>query len=354
MSFTHRITPEDIRRADTNDMAVHIARMAQHLREAVSMFNEAWSAGAKQLATPKGIIVLGMGGSAIGGDLLRAYLPSLPIPFVVNRSYDLPAGANETMLVIASSYSGNTEETLSSFEQAVAKKIPIVCLTTGGTLAERATALGFPLFSSKPGMQPRAALAFSFVPILLLLEKLGLTQGEEAKIERTATLLEKLAERYGPNHLDDSNLAFKQAGDLLHRIPVIYAPQDYEAVALRWRGQIHENAKHVAFSNVLPEMNHNELEGWSHPIDLVQHFSVVLLRTSDEHERISRRYEAIHDIFRSKQVDVFEISAEGETRLERLFSLIALADWTSLYMALFSGLDPTAIATIEAFKQKMR
>jgi glucose/mannose-6-phosphate isomerase len=352
MSFIHRINPEDLHRIDKSDMAGHIAGMGEHLREAAQL--------AASLTLPisgkdcTSVIVLGMGGSAIGGDLVRSYLSGkLSVPVTINRSYDLPSFANERTLVIASSYSGTTEETLSAFEQAVAKKLPILCITTGGTLMERAQALGLPSIIFPPGMQPRAALACSFAPILLALEQLGMTAGEAQNIERAALLLDKLSERYGTSHLDENNLPFKIAGNILHRVPVVYASYDYDTIAVRWRGQIQENGKHLAFCNVLPEMNHNELEGWATPVDLVDRFSILLLRSSDESARMAKRFEAMKEILRSKQVDVFELMAEGESRIERMFSLISLGDWMSYYMALFAGMDPTVIEAIEQFKQKM-
>jgi glucose/mannose-6-phosphate isomerase len=352
MSFTHRISPDDLHRIDKSDMAGHISRMGAHIREAVQLCSSLTLPISGRECT--GIIVLGMGGSAIGGDLVRSYLfSSLSVPFVVNRSYTLPSWANDKTLIIASSNSGNTEETLSAFEQAVVKKLPILCITTGGTLAKRAKELGLPVIIVPGGMQPRAALGYSFVPILLALEKLGVTSDESQNLERAASLLDTLSERYGITHLDDNNPAFKLAGEIVHRVPVIYASSNEEAVALRWHGQMNENAKHLAFSNVVSEMNHNELESWSHPIDLVQRFSIVLLRMGEEHARIAKRFEVMKDMFHSKQVDVFELMAEGESRMERMFSLIALGDWTSYYMALFSGIDPTAIDAIEQFKQKM-
>ncbi len=351
MSFTHRISSGDLHRIDKSDMAGHISRMGTHIRDAVQL--------CAALLLPirdecTGVIILGMGGSAIGGDLSRSYLSGkLSIPIVLNRSYELPSFANEKTLIIASSYSGNTEETLSAFEQAVQKKLPILCITTGGTLARRAKELNLPTIIVPGGMQPRAALAYSFVPILLALEKIGITSGEVQNLERTATLLDTLSERHGTTHLDENNLAFKLAGNILHRVPVVYAAADYDTVALLWRGQIQENVKHLAFCNVLPEMNHNELEGWTNPVDLVERFSILLLRSTGEHPRIAKRFEVMKDIFRSKQVDVFELASEGETHIEQMFSLIALADWTSYYMALFAGIDPTAIDAIEQFKQKM-
>ncbi len=354
MSFVHRITSEDIRRIDSGDMAGHIARMGEHIREAIGFSN----VGLKGTSLPqnvRSVVVLGMGGSAIGADLVRSYLSNkLPVPIVVNRSYDLPSFVDSNTLVIASSYSGNTEETLSAFEQAIEKKLAIVCITTGGKLAERAKQLGLPVISQRAGMQPRAALAFSFVPVLLTLEKLGLTSNENQNVEKLAAFLDSLAEQYGTAHLEDTNTAFHLAGDLMHRIPVFYSSQELEAISLRWRGQLQENAKHIAFGNVLPEMNHNEINGWGHPIDLVQHFSVALLRSqADDHARVAKRFSALKEILGTKQVPVTELFAEGETRLERIFSLIALADWTSLYMGLFAGTDPTPIPTIDLLKQKM-
>jgi glucose/mannose-6-phosphate isomerase len=192
MSFTHRISPDDLHRIDKSDMAGHISRMGTHLRETVQLCSALTLPISGNECT--GVIILGMGGSAIGGDLARSYLTGkLSIPVTVNRSYELPSYANAKTLIIASSYSGNTEETLSAFEQAVAKKLPILCITTGGTLGKRAKELNLPVIIVPGGMQPRAALAYSFVPILLALEKLGITSGESENLERAASLLDSRA-----------------------------------------------------------------------------------------------------------------------------------------------------------------
>lgn len=354
MSFTHRLTPDDIRRIDQSGMAANIAAMGSHIREAVALTNKALE-GVSLPQNVKQIIVAGMGGSAIGGDFVRSYLGSgLRVPLIVNRNYELPAYADAQTLVIASSYSGNTEETLAIFEEAARRKCSLVCVTTGGKLADRAKALGVPVLPLREGLMPRAAFAYSFVPVLLLLERLGFTSGESQNLEAAASLFDTLAERYGISHLNESNPAFQLAGESLHRIPVIYSASDYEAVCLRWRGQIEENAKHLAFGNVLPEMNHNELEGWSHPVDVIEHLSVILLRaTEDESSRMQLRFEALKDVLRGKQVPIAEVKAEGATRLERMLSLIAMADWTSLYLALFAGTDPTPIPTMDALKQRL-
>ena len=354
MSFIHKLTLQDIRSIDGGGMAGHITDMGSHIREAIALTGTALD----RFTPPAGIrsiIIAGIGGSAIGGDLVKSYLAGkISIPLVVNRSYELPSFANEESLVIVSSYSGNTEETLAMFEEAVRRKLHIVCVTTGGKLGDQAKELGLVTISQRPGMQPRAALAYSFVPILLLLDRMGLAQGESQNLEKTAALLDTLAERYGTTNLVETNPAFSLAGQLTHRIPAVYSTDSYEAVNLRWRGQLQENAKHLAFGNVIPEMNHNEINGWAHPIDVLQHLFVILLRSGeDEHPRVSKRFEVVKEILGGKQIPIVEVMSEGNTRLERMFSLISMADWTSFYLALFTGTDPTSIPAIDLLKQRM-
>ena len=272
------------------------------------------------------------------------------------RSYRTPVLAfrQERTLVIASSYSGNTEETLAQFDEASKRGCRIITLTTGGTLADRARKSDIPILPLREGMMPRAAFAYSFVPVLLLLERLGLTAGEEGSLQVAAGHLDRIAERFGSNDLTESNKAFTLASQLFHRLPVIYSAVDYEAVCLRWRGQIQENAKHLAYGNVLPEMNHNELESWAHPADLLQHFVAIILRSErDEHPRVTARLNALKEILSGKQLPVIELQAEGETRLERMLSLIALADWTSLYLSFLVGTDPTPIPIMDALKKRL-
>jgi glucose/mannose-6-phosphate isomerase len=354
MSFTHRLTLEDIRRVDISDMAGHIGSMGQHIREATSLTEQAL-ASASLPQNVSSIVVAGMGGSAIGGDFVKSYLDAqLKVPIFVNRSYDLPAFANANTLVIASSYSGNTEETLSMYAQAREKKCPIICITTGGKLGALAKENGLIAISQREGMQPRAAFAYSFVPILLLIDALGFTGGESPRLQQSATLLDTLAERYGTSHLDESNAAFAIASQLMHRIPVVYSASDYEAVCLRWRGQIQENAKHLAFGNLLPEMNHNEIEGWAHPVDVIEHLFAILLRSEDEHQRVSKRFEFLKLAMGNKRVAVIEAKAEGADRLQRMLSLVSLADWTSLYLGLLAGTDPTPIPVMANLKATLQ
>jgi len=354
MSFTHKLTLDDIRRTDKSDMAGHIAQMGEHIREAITFSQQALSAAALP-QNISSIVVAGMGGSAIGGDFVRSYLgSSLRVPLLINRSYDLPSYANASTLVIASSYSGNTEETLSQFMQAREKKCPIVCITTGGKLGSLAKENGLTTIGQREGMQPRAAFGYSFVPVLLIMERLGLKNDAVASLQQAAAFLDTLAERYGTQHLNENNAALMLASQLMHRVPVIYSAADYEAVCLRWRGQIHENAKHLAFGSVLPEMTHNELEGWAHPADLIAHMFAVLLRNDDEHPRVTKRFEFLKQTIAGKQVPVLEVKAEGENRLQRMLSLVSLADWMSFYLAMLAGTDPTPIPVMENLKLKLQ
>lgn len=354
MSFSHSITEENVRKADAGGMADAIAAMSAHITDAVRLTREALKdAKLPEKNHIQNIVVAGLGGSAIGGDLVRSYLlPKLTIPLIINRTYSLPALVGAGTLVIASSYSGDTEETLAMYDDARARGAEIVCISTGGALMQRAIENGNVFIKLPAGFQPRAALAYSFVPILLLLDTIGFISGEEANLAKTSELLTTLASRYGPKNAD--NLAVKLAEKMQAKTPVIYSASDLlDTVNLRWRGQIQENAKHVAFGNVLPEMNHNEINGWDHPRSAPDDFFAIFLRTSDEHPRVAKRFAILKEVLQERIIFVEEAQAEGETSLERMFSLIALGDWASLYLAVLEGIDPSPVSVISLLKKRL-
>jgi glucose/mannose-6-phosphate isomerase len=356
MSFTVKITDELIRSVDPAEMGKAIREMGSHLRDAATLTNNALA----NLTLParsdiSSIVLAGLGGSAIGGDLVRSYLAdSLSVPMAINRTYSLPGYVGKNTLVIASSYSGDTEESLSMFADAKAKGAKIVCITTGGKIATLAQENNLPLIILPKGFQPRAGLAYSFVPILLLLEKLGFTKDEAANIEDAAKTLDSLAAKYN-NHSSSDNLALSLATKLNTKIPVIYSSNDViDTVNLRWRGQIQENAKHVAFGNILPEMNHNEINGWDHPRSVLDTFAVIFLRSpKDEHERVAKRFGILKDVLHQRNIQLEEVTAEGNSRLARMFSLVSLGDWISYYMALLSNVDPSPVPVISFLKKKL-
>jgi len=357
MSFTVAVTKEVVHSLDAANMGEAIAGMGGHLRDAAIRSRQALDT----FSLPKkdditNIVLAGLGGSAIGGDLVRSYLLSKSsVPFAINRTYNLPGFVNEKTLVIVSSYSGSTEESLSMFDEALKCGAKIICVTTGGKLADLAKQHNLPIIILPTGFQPRAALAYSFVPVLMTLEKIGFTSGEAASINDAADTLDTLAKEYGSNNLTDSNHASSLAHTLLARIPVIYSANDiYDTVNIRWRGQIQENAKHVAFGNVLPEMNHNEINGWDFPHTMQDKFQVIFLRSpQDEHSQVTKRFEILHSVLLGKGVEVKEFTAQGNSVVARMFSLIALADWTSYYLALLEGVDPSPVPVIMQLKSKL-
>lgn len=354
MSFSHSITEESVRKVDIGGMYSAIAAMGSHITDAVRLVRDALK-GAKlpDKNHIQNIVVAGLGGSAIGGDLVRSYLlPKLVIPLSINRTYSLPASVGAGTLVIASSYSGDTEETLAMYDDAKARGAQIVCISTGGELMKRALEAGNLFVKLPTGFQPRAALAYSFVPILLLLDAIGFTSDEGANLAKTSDLLTTLAERYAPKNGD--NLVVKLAEKMQAKAPVIYSASDLlDTVNLRWRGQIQENAKHVAFGNVLPEMNHNEINGWDHPRSAPDDFIAIFLRTSDEHPRVAKRFAILKEVLQERIIFVEEVQAEGDTPLDRMFSLIALGDWVSLYLAILEGIDPSPVPVISTLKKKL-
>ena len=241
------------------------------------------------------------------------------------------------------------------FDEAAKRGAKIICITTGGKLAELATLHKLPIITLPTGFQPRAALAYSFVPVLMTLERIGFTSGESANISDTAELLDKLSKEYGASNLTEANHANMLAHTLLAKIPVIYSASDlFDSVNIRWRGQIQENAKHVAFGNVLPEMNHNEINGWDFPHTMQEKFQVIFLRSpQDEHHQVTKRFGILHEVLTSKGVEVKEFTAQGNTVMARMFSLISLADWTSYYLALLAGVDPSPVPVIMQLKSKL-
>jgi glucose/mannose-6-phosphate isomerase len=301
----------------------------------------------------KNIILTGMGGSAIGGDLLKGLLQgNLSIPFDVHRNYGLPWYAGKESLVICSSYSGNTEETLSAYETAFEANCNILCITTGGELSNRAKQHGRPVVTIPSGLMPRSALGYSFAPLIIILGRLGLCRDYYFELKQTAEKLELWGNkrRFESADNDAYELALKLAG----KIVVIYSGSNcMDVVAYRFKGQICENAKQLAFCNVFPEFNHNELVGWELSSSSKNSLIVVILRDKDDHKQIARRMDIVSKIISEKNVEVIELHTRGDNLLTRLFSLIQLADYTSFYMALLNGVDPTPIKVINYLKERL-
>lgn len=300
----------------------------------------------------RNIVWTGMGGSAIGGNLLcGAFGKELRVPFVVNRDYELPSFVGKETLVIVVSYSGNTEETLSAFEEALERGAKVLGVASGGKLAERAREKDIPFLRIPGGMMPRCGVMFLVAPLLRALTRLGYLP--EARVrsaeQETCRLLREITDEYGV----ETSFPFALAKELVGAFPIIYAPSYLEAAAIRWRGQFAENAKVLTSHHLLPEMNHNEIEGWYLPSTVLEQVHVLFLRDRGESESLRRRVEATAEILAPYARGVTFLWTRGESLMARLVSLVALADFTTYYLALFNGVDPTPVERISELKAKL-
>ncbi len=346
---------ETIRAVDPGNMYNRIFDFPEQLADALRI-SESWKISQAEFSGIKNILVVGMGGSAIGGDLVRSYLSSrLLIPFQICRNYTLPEYVDDESLVIVSSYSGNTEETLSAVEDALQRKALLVALTTGGLLEDVAKLNEIPTAILPAGLQPRAALGYSFVPILVLMEKIGLVKGVSKEIAATIKDLEKWREGYIEDLATEKNLAKRLAARIHGKIPIIYAgPVFGDVVAVRWKGQMSENSKNLAFANQYPEFNHNELVSWCETVrPHKDHLVVMNLRSIDDHPKITKRMDIVKGIVEKQGIDVVDVIAFGSSQLSRMFSLIQLGDFASYYLAILNGVDPTPVAAIETLKKAL-
>ena len=305
------------------------------------------------------VVIAGMGGSAIGGDMLRAtYEPVLLCPVSVVRDYHLSGYVGPDTLVIASSNSGNTEETLACYDQARKNRAPLLTTTTGGELEKRAARDGVPIVKFPGGLQPRAAIGYAFIPLIVTAARLGLMPRVLIDdVDEAVAVLRGLCNELNPDVREDANLAKQLAAAWVGKIPVIYGSQGERGVAAyRWKTQINENAKAFAVANVLPELNHNETVGWSgshgqgEPQKLL---SVVFLRDDREPSHIAKRCELTRDIVNKHAARIDEVWSRGASALARMLSLVYVGDFASVYLALAYGEDPTPVRVIDWLKREL-
>jgi glucose/mannose-6-phosphate isomerase len=307
------------------------------------------SAGIRPRDLPGGLVVCGMGGSAIGGDLAVAALGDRATrPIATVRGYGLESWTSPDSLVLCASYSGDTEETLACFDAAGAAGTERVALTTGGNLAEMARAEDVPVIGAPAGMQPRAAVLYMTVGALECAALCGAAPGLRSEIDMAAALLGRLVDEWGPDAGEDS-LAKTIARGLRGTVPVVLGSGATAAVARRWRTQINENVKAAAFWSELPEADHNEICGWERGRDTAPLVGIFLI-DSDQHPRVHRRIELTAAEVERAGAPVIRVEARGQSRLERVLSLVLLGDLVSVYLALLEGVDPTPVEPIERFK----
>lgn len=326
-----------------------IVAMPEHLGDALWRVE---SAGMEPWDSPGGLVVAGMGGSAIGGVLARAALgDQASRPILAARDYALPPWSTGEETVLCASYSGDTEETLACYEAAGVLGARRVVVTTGGRLAELAREDGVPVIPLPGGFQPRAAVAYMLVSALEVAFLCGAAPRLAAEIDVAAAHLGSLVEEWGPDGADDS-LAKTLARALHASVPVIVGSGLTAPIAYRWKTQMNENAKLPAFAHELPEADHNEIVGWSGADDLGS-FSAVFLTDCDTHPRTKVRLELTEELVAPHATSTHVVATLGETALERVMSLVLLGDLVSLYAAVLRGLDPSPVPTIESLKSAL-
>ncbi len=338
-----------ISRFDREDMLQHLRNFPQHLREAYD--NAKASPLNVKAKTVENILILGMGGSAIGGEMVQALaLRYGTRPFFLLRDYTLPAWVTAKTLVVAVSYSGNTEETLSAATAATLKGAPVVGISSGGKLSELIKEVGGDVFKVPPSLPPRAAFGYLFTTQLVLFQRLGLLDLPlDQWLPATHRLAKHLVQTYGPAKL--GGRAYNMARDLQDKLVVIYAGAQLLApVAARWKGQLCENAKHLAYHSLYPEMNHNEIVGWEQNPDLLKRIAIIHLQDEEDHERVLARMDKTSQMIAPLAGSLHFCHSEGQNPLARMISLVQLGDWVSYYLALLHEVDPTPVEPITKLK----
>jgi glucose/mannose-6-phosphate isomerase len=324
-----------------------------------SQMNDAWTiangfARALQKTPARAVVVCGMGGSAIGGDMVRGFLGDrLRVPLHVNRSHTVPRGLVPEGFFVFSSYSGNTEETLSAYRGVRASGRPSVAITSGGELSRLCKADGVPVCEIPGGMPPRAAIAYSFFPLLGIVAALGLADVNEEELDEARKTLEAACRLYRSS--DPANRAVEVAHRLAGMIPVVYAGAGLlEAVARRWCNQLNENGKSLAHYALFPELTHNEIVGWGVAASLREHMVVIRLDDADDGTAARRQAAIAMELIGPQCAGVIDVSGLEGGRLTRILSAMILGDFVSVYLAFLNGVDPTPVESIDTLKRRLR
>ena len=335
------------------------SHMLRHLRIMPEQCQLAWE-HTMESPLPQGcdkvdkVIILGMGGSAIGGDLVRS-LATLEnrIPVWVHRDYGVPPFLDENTLLIASSYSGNTEETLSAFTASLAVPAKRLVLASGGKLKALAESQSVPVICIDYQAPPRAAFPHSFIPLLAIFHRLGLLADKTADFAEAIQVLHQVSSQLVEDVPAASNPAKQLATDLSGRLAVLYGAGILSEVARRWKTQLNENSKAWAFHELLPELNHNAVVGYEFPSEVRERILVVLIHSSLLHPRTSARYRLTTEILAKAGVRHKLIEAMGHSALAHMMSLVLFGDYVSVYLALLNGIDPTPVPVIDYLKSRL-
>ncbi|UCG69391.1 MAG: bifunctional phosphoglucose/phosphomannose isomerase [Thermoplasmata archaeon] len=342
-----------IKKLDSMDMLGFIRNFPEQIEEAQKIAEMVDIEDFK----PHQIVIAGVGGSAIGGDILASWLfKRIDVPIFVNRAYRLPTFVGEKTLLFTVSYSGNTEETLSLFDEGKKKCCRIIAITSGGKLQERCRNEDVKLISIPKGKPPRAAVAYLFIPIVVVLKKLGIYEPDR-ELRITIENLKTLRGQLIPENPTENNKAKQVALQLIDENPIIYGLAIFNAIARRWQTQLNENAKVLAWHGTFPEMNHNEIEAWANDNNSKKFVAVLLRDDILLDGRLQKRVRLTNtSILQKHAKKVIEIVAEGGSEkdyLARMLYSMYMGDYVSIYLAILRGIDPTPVLAIEGFKKNL-
>lgn len=318
-----------------------IVQFTHQMRESLAIANSYKFIAAKNTKFSN-VILTGLGGSGIAGSIVQNFVfDKIKVPFVVNKDYFLPAFVNKDSLVIVSSYSGNTEETVAALKTAIKAKATIVCISSGGIVADLAKKKGIDCIILPPGMPPRSCIGYSMLQVIRVFEHFGVIKGILAKDIVAATSLLDAEEK------DIRKKAKTIASKLLGKLPVIYSASDYEGMAIRFRQQLNENSKILTWHHAIPEMNHNELVGWK---DKDPNKVVLILRNENDYDRVQMRMEINKKVIKEYTPNIIEIYSKGNSYWERIFYFIHLTDYISIELAKLRNVDAMEVKVIDFLK----
>ncbi len=361
IDYVNELNLEKIKEIDASNMYQLLTNYGKLVKDA---FDNAVSLKGSKIVMDltnkkiKNIIVLGIGGSAMAGELLKSYLKYMlcnnRLEVNIIRGASIPFEVNEDALVFCCSYSGNTAETLAALDKIKNKTNNIIAITSGGELSTIAEKDGFNLLKLPVGMMPRCAVFYSFFHLLHTLCALNLIEkvaNDTMQKSMEKVLTDEFDASLNYSAIDNNNIALVLARLCVDKIPIIYTGAErLEAVNLRWRGQIQENANQLCFGNYFPELNHNEINGWMFPTDLLDNFVVIAMKDIEDSADLNTAITNGLNILRQKGIEVIEVVVAGDTLLERVIRLICIADWFSFYLAIMNNTDPTPIPLITELK----
>ncbi len=348
------LTQENLKKFDKSDMLNLLLDFPLQCQAAIEIAERAKILF--QVRDFKNIVFLGLGGSAVGSDLVKSYLYfESKLPVNVFREYTLPAYIDDSTLAFACSYSGNTEETLSAYREAKESGAALITISSGGALKEYALKDNVTFIEIPKALPPRCALGYLSIIPLCILAKLGLIKDARLPLNQSIRVLEELRDKnLNPRVGFEDNIAKYIASKLFNKIAVIYTSSvNFDVCATRLRGQLAENSKALAWSHFFPEMNHNEIVGWQNPKKIFKNLVVIILRDKEMHPRVAKRIDVTGDILKKEGLKIIEIWSRGEGLLSRIFSLIYIGDFISYYLAILYGIDPAPVEKVSYLKKEL-